>query len=664
MKKLILSLTFSLCFFLLPDIQLEAKIKLPAIFTDNMVLQQQTEAPIWGESSPRKKVKIITSWNRKQYITKADESGNWKILVKTPQYGGPYSIVISDGSILRLVNVMIGEVWLCSGQSNMEMPLAGWGKINNYEQEIAAADYPNIRLLQVEKKTSTLPLKDVEVAMGGWVECSPKTIPSFSATAYFFGRELYKNKQIPIGLIHTSWGGTLAEAWTSGSSLKTMPDFVPAIKSIEAEALTPEQAKALYDKQLADWNNEVIAKDKGFVNGQPAWSKVSFDDNDWKSIKAPGYLEKQGFPNFDGIVWLRKSIEIPESWASKRLTLSLGTIDDNDVTYFNGEEIGRTNGWDQFRNYPIPAILVEKGKAVITVRVHDTGGEGGFYGEASAMKLTDSSGNSISLSGEWKCNASLNATEISPAPRSFSDPNRCSVLFNAMLNPLIPYGIRGAIWYQGEANADRAYQYRELLPLMIKDWRQHWGKEFPFYIVQLANFKNMDGDVSASQWAELREAQLQTALHLKNTGLAVTIDIGDTKDIHPKNKQEVGRRLSLIARANAYGENISYSGPEFDSYQIEGNAIRLRFKHTEGGLVSKEKSLKGFYIAGLDHKFLSAEAKIDGDDILVSHGDIINPVAVRYAWADDPTGNLYNGAGLPASPFRTDDWPGITWNRK
>lgn len=486
--------TFLLIGFFCLSSHLFAQLSLPSMFSDNMILQQKTNIPIWGKTTPGNKVKIVTSWNKKEYIAEADENGYWITRIVTPSAGGPYEIKIIDNQAITLKNVMIGEVWLCSGQSNMEMPLAGWGKINNYEQEIENANYPNIRLFQAEKKTSNYPLSNITAADEGWQECSSATIDKFSATAFFFGRELYKNLKTPIGLIHTSWGGTHAEAWTSYESLKLMPDFRE--KSEQFAQLSPNS--------------------------------------------------------------------------------------------------------------------------------------------------TDSS--------------------ISEVLKS---PHNPTTLYNAMIAPIVPYTIKGAIWYQGESNAAKAYQYRTLFPLMINDWRTKWGTDFPFYFVQLANFMQTNEEPTESSWAELREAQMQT-LKLINTGMAVTIDIGDANDIHPKNKQDVGKRLALLARSGTYGEKrIVAMGPLYDSYIIDNGKIIISFHPSKSKLTTSDReSLKGFSIAGPDKKFYWAEAMIEGDKIVVSAATVPFPVAVRYAWADNPICNLINEAGLPASPFRTDDWPGVTIDSK
>lgn len=658
MKKLHIVLYLFLTFWAVEI--LVAKVKLPSVYSSNMVLQQQSEVPIWGCATPNKKIKIFTSWNGKSVETTANASGSWKTTITTPVYGGPYSIEISDGSKLKLENVLIGEVWLCSGQSNMEMPLAGWGKVMNYKQEIKDANYPNIRLLHVSRALSTVPLNDLKVNMDGWVECSPQTVPEFSSVAYFFGKNLFLNKNIPIGLINSSWGGTIAEAWTSGSSLKTMPDFSSSVNEMEILAANQVSIEAKYNQDLANWQKQVIDTDKGYANGQPIWLDNNLDVKEWKTMKIPSLWESEGLPDFDGVVWFRKTITIPENWINKELTLNLDKIDDEDITFFNGEEIGRGNGYDKPRSYTIPAKIVKSQKVTIVVRVMDMTGGGGIYGEPSEISLSLKGDKVINLAGLWQYKLGFDIADISQPPKSINDPNRPSALYNAMIHPIVPFTIKGVIWYQGESNALRAYQYRELFPLMIKDWRKQWNNNFPFYFVQLANFVNPKPEV----WPELREAQLQT-LHLENTGMAVAVDIGEANDIHPKNKQEVGRRLALIAQANLYKMQIPFSGPIYSSYQIEGNVIRVNFEHANEGLKAKNNnSLIGFEIAGLDHKFHIADAQIVGSSILVSSKLVENPIAVRYAWANNPTCNLYNGANLPASPFRTDDWPGITNGNK
>lgn len=652
-------------FFLLGSATLSAQVKLLPIFSDNMVLQQKVKAPIWGEATPNKVVEVTTSWNKKKHTARADEKGKWSVKVETPSAGGPYTVTISDGTPVILRNVLIGEVWICSGQSNMEMQVEGWGKITNYKQEIAEAQkYPNIRFLQVKKAISTLPVTDMSATNDGWQVCSSETLGDFSAVGYFFGRDLNKYRNVPIGLIDTTWGGTIIETWMSAEALQTMPGLKEEVEEIKLLPATKEGREEVYNQALESWRRQIIEKDRGLVDGKPIWTGVDYDTNEWKTIEVPGFMQERGLKDFNGIVWFRKEIDIPTDWENKELTLRVGQVDDSDFTYFNGVLVGETDNWMAPRSYKIPKELVKKGKAVITVRVIDSGGTGGIYGAPENVFIQKSETEKIELAGSWLYKIAMSMKEIPAMPRNTSsNPNTPTYLFNAMLNPLVPYAIKGAIWYQGESNAGQAYQYRELLPLMITDWRKQWGTDFPFYIVQLANFMTQQTKPEESAWAELREAQTRT-LHLDHTGMAVTIDIGEAFDIHPKNKQEVGRRLALAARAQTYGEKIAYSGPMYQSYKIEGNKIRISFDHIAAGLKAKgNDTLKGFAVAGVDHKFYWANAVIEGNTVVVSCPEVGFPIAVRYAWGDNPVCNLYNSAGLPASPFRTDDWRNTTYEQ-
>lgn len=635
-----------------------AKVELASLFTNNMVLQQQTEAPIWGKATPNKEVSIITSWDNQTYKIKADEAGQWRTKLNTPRAGGPYTIKVSDGKPVTLENVLIGEVWVCGGQSNMEMTMGGGRKVANYDEEIKATDYPQIRLFHVERAMSSQPLDNFGKTRGGWKVCSPATVRQFSAVAYFFGRNLYETLNIPIGLISSSVGGTPAEAWTSKASLMQMPDFRDEIEIVASTDDKVEQR--LFDKERQDWENTILTADGGFDGKSPVWAETNDVDQNWGNLTFPGEWENQGLADLDGIVWLRKTIDIPQQWAGKELLLDLGKVYDDDITFFNGTKIGQTEGVYASRTYKIPSRLVKKGKAVITIRVSDNAGKGGLPGGKNGLALglsTPANEGTISLAGDWKYKVALDFKDFAKRPKSKLDnPNRTTVLYNAMIHPMVNYAVQGVIWYQGEANCMKATQYKDLFPLLIQDWRKQWGKNLPFHFVQLANFGDRNKEPEDAPWAQLREAQLET-LSVDNTSMAVAIDVGEGNDVHPINKQDVGLRLALAARAKTYGENIPHSGPLYRSHNIEGNKIRISFKHTDKGLVAQGgASLKGFSIAGADHKFYWADAKIEGDDIIVSCPDVEIPLAVRYAWAADPECNLYNGAGLPASPFRTDRW--------
>lgn len=634
---------------------LYAKLAMPVLFSDNMVFQQQAEAPVWGTSKANKKIKVKTGWDNKVYETIADKTGKWSLKIQTPIAGGPYDLIVSGDETLTFSNVMIGEVWICSGQSNMEMPLAGWGKIADYENEIAVANHPNIRLFQVEKTTTLSPVTSLKVMGNSWLVCSPKTIPEFSATAYFFAKNLSERLNgIPIGLIHTSWGGTPAEAWTSEKSLDLLPDFKDYLAELKKVPTDLVEQKKYIENQQKEWKAQLISKDKGYLNGTVAWATTEYNDADWQTMFVSQSWEEQTLKDFDGVVWLRKTIDLPIEFSGKDLVLNLGTVDDNEITFFNGQQVGSTEGYDRNRNYTIPGKLVKAGRNVITVRVFDSGGGGGFYGDSKNVFIALGE-NKMNLSGNWKYSIGLNMKDII-IPKIMANQVMPTTLFNAMINPLVPFAIKGAIWYQGEANVDRAEQYQRLFPLMIHDWRKQWNADFPFYFVQLANYLKRDDMPQSSPWAELREAQ-QQALSLTNTGMATAIDIGNEDDIHPKNKQDVGKRLALLAAANTYCQNVVSCGPVYDSFKIDGAKIIINFNSIDGGLKSKDgKTLTGFAIAGVDQKFHRANAEIDGDKVIVSCPAVEFPVAVRYAWANNPDCNLYNTENLPASPFRTDDW--------
>lgn len=637
-------------------------ILLNPLFTDNMVLQQNQSIPVWGTAEPGGVVSVSLNGQHEKAIVGSD--GKWKVDLLPVPTGGPYELLISGKKNISIKNVMVGEVWICSGQSNMEMPLADWGKIFNYEEEISSADYPGIRLLMVDKVIANTPRENFKSE--GWKECSPETIPLFSAVAYFFGRDLHRELNVPVGLIQTAWGGTMIEAWTSGKTLKTFSEFEERVKAVESDTLTEEEKAIAKEKEKAEWPDKIeqILTDKGTLEHGFQHSVYKLDD--WQKMKLPIVWEDAGL-QIDGVVWFSREVHVPETWEGEELTLSLGKINDYDITWFNGKRVGRGIDVSESRIYKIPASIVKQGKNRIVVEVLDIGNVGGIYGPAEQMKLESVKG-SVSLTGEWNYKIDPVRIDVKKLPEKPNDNrgvNQPTVLYNSMINPLLPYGMKGAIWYQGESNVGRAYQYRTLFKAMIKDWRTVWGQgNFPFLFVQLANFMKANPQPEEDAWAELREAQTM-ALELPNTGMAVAIDIGDEKDIHPKNKQEIGRRLALNALAKVYDRKRPYSGPIYKSMNIQGNKIHLQFTHTDGGLgIKGEGSLDGFAIAADDKKFVWAEAKIEGDEIVVWNPEISKPAAVRYAWASNPVCNLINGAGLPASPFRTDSWEGITFGKE
>jgi sialate O-acetylesterase len=633
-------------------------IKVHYLFSDNMVFQQGRAIPVWGTADPGGVVKVSLSGNRREAVVGRD--GRWRVELPPVPYRGPHELCVFGADTLVFYNVMMGEVWLCSGQSNMAMPVSGSGQVLNYQEEVAGAHYPEIRLLTIPNMQSRHPLDTL--AESDWEVCSPRSVAEFSAAAYFFGRHLYKHLLVPVGLICASWGGTPVESWTSGDSLKGIPEFAEAIGLLERDTPDGEYLDRWFATQLDEWEQAIrrVDPDYGQTSGV-SWWDPKLEDSAWKRVSVPSLWEGDGMENFDGFVWYRKRLNLPASWAGADLTLNTGPIDDEDVVWFNGQEIGGENCWDCPRSYRVAAPLVRQGENVIAVRVLDTGGPGGMTGTPDEWCLTRGPHDTLSLAGLWSYRISTPLEKLPPRPTSPDDATYPSTLYNGMIAPLIPFPIRGVIWYQGEANALRAYRYRTLFPLLINDWRARWHEgDFPFLFVQLANYSDVVAQPGEASWAELREAQLKT-LALKNTGMAVAIDIGDASDIHPKNKQEVGDRLGLIARAVAYGEGIESSGPLYRGMTVEGSRVRLEFDHSQSGLMARGGGeLRGFAVAGLDRKFHWADAVIDGRTVLVSSPEVPVPVAVRYAWATNPVCNLCNAENLPASPFRTDAWPGIT----
>lgn len=622
-----------------------AKVRLPKIFTDNMVLQRDQLVKIWGWADKGEAVSV--TFNGQEVKSKADAHGQWQVTLQPMVYGGPYELTVRDkmGShVLR--NVLIGDVWICSGQSNMEMPVRGWSgdSIRDARKEIRAARYPNIRLFTVEKAMSFAPLDDL--SGGSWQECTPGNMAAFSAVAYFFGKKLNEELAIPVGLINTSWGGTNIQTWTSWETI-TQQDAYKNIKLKDLSTSRETQAKN------RERYNTALANDPGI---KEKWYDPATATSGWKKITMPEMIEHTELGNADGIVWFRKDFELESTLAGKPATINFGAIDDNDETYINGMLVGKTNNYAANRNYMIGEGVLKAGKNTIVVKVTDTGGGGGFSGTAKDLYLATGS-EQVSLAGAWMYKGAVVSTQYDvkdTGPNSFP-----SQLYNAMVAPLIPYAIKGAIWYQGESNTHEADAYRVLFPAMINDWRNKWHNDFPFVWVQLANFMQPVATPAPSNWAALREAQHQT-LAVSRTGEAVAIDIGEANDIHPKNKQDVGYRLALAALKVAYGKDLVYSGPVFKTMKVNGNAVSLEFTNEGSGLQAKGDKygyLRGFAIAGSDQRFVWAKAYIEGDTVIVFSDQVKDPVAVRYAWGNNPDdANLFNKEGLPASPFRTDTW--------
>ncbi|MBN2487300.1 MAG: 9-O-acetylesterase [Bacteroidales bacterium] len=664
MKKLfplLLALTIVACSDNTPE------MVLPSLISSHMVLQQNSTVALWGKTNAETKVNVEASWGATSKV-EADKNGNWKTTLNTPPAGGPYTLTFSARKTSVVVeDVLIGEVWLCSGQSNMEMPLKGWppnDTINNSAQEIASANYPEIRMFTVERNLSFVPL---DSCRGKWEVCSPETAGGFSATAYFFARELNNKLNVPIGLLHSSWGGTPAESWTSARFLEDVHGFENVSEDIANASDGINKLKQWFDGlDSIDINN--FRNNSSFAGtkfGDSNFSLPEFNDSTWNTMQLPVLWESTALKAFDGVVWFRKKFILPANLYPEGFELHLGPVDDMDAAYINGIKIGSTEDdgfWSQSRVYPIPQSALKEGENLVAVRVIDNRGNGGIYGNNISVKK----GNKVvvDLTGDWKYNPSAvffrnNLYKFAEGDKSFEnmpsvnyplEQNTPTLLYNAMIAPLVPYVIKGAIWYQGESNVGRADQYRQLFPAMIKNWRNDWGLgDFSFYYVQIAPYNY--GTDMGNAVAELRDAQ-RSAMSQKNVGMVVTMDIGNPNNIHPGNKQEVGRRLALWALANDYRvKGLGYFGPFYKTDSLAGNTLIVEFDNADS-LFFTGNNLTGFEIAGSDGVFYPANAEIKGSSVVVALKKVKQPVAARYGWDDDVVPNLFGQQGLPAAPFR------------
>jgi sialate O-acetylesterase len=649
------------------------QLTLPSVFADNMVLQQKTKVNLWGTSAAGDKIEIKASWGKTAVAT-ADANGKWKAQLETVAAGGPYSLTVKGSkSTIELKNVLLGEIWICSGQSNMEMPLKGWmpnNPVQNSADEIASATNTNIRMFTVPRAISVVPQTNCK---GNWFIESPQTAGDFSATAFFFAKKLYAELKVPIGLLFTSWGGTPAESWIPGDVLSTNFDFTDKVKALSsAEEQEAQLHQWLENHPKVDLSKKKQDADlwKNLEFSDAACATEAISDAEWNTMKLPVSWESTAVGEFDGVIWFRKWVDIPASWSGKDLVIALPGIDDMDRTYFNGQLVGASEVeglWSTPRNYTVPAALLKPGKNLIAVRVLDNQGGGGINGTVVPMRLQlkDDASQFIDISGEWAYqpvaelrnkiffvfDAAKRDYQLRPKLSVALGSGTPTVLYNAMIAPLVPYTIKGAIWYQGETNVGRGKQYETLFPMLINSWRKNFGQgDFPFYFAQIAPY--IYSGVDNSESAEIRNAQRLT-LSLKNTGMAVLSDIGNVKDIHPANKEAVGNRLAFWTLDKDYGKKIIPSGPLYQSMKIEGNKIRLSFTYTGKGLMAKDGILKGFEIAGADGKYIPAEAAIDNNTVVVSANGIAAPVSVRYGWTNGFEGSLFNQNGLPASCFST-----------
>ena len=667
------SVLFVIFFTMILSAQEKNLIEIPAIFSDNMVLQQNTEVNFWGKAIVGLNVNATGSWGAAAN-TQVQSDGKFNLKLKTPLAGGPFQVYLQIGDTTIIYkNVLMGEVWICSGQSNMEMPLMGWPPndlISNSENEIKTANNQNIRLFTVAHAVSNV--KEFN-CIGSWDVLSPQSASSFSAAAYFFGKKLFDELKIPIGLIHSSWGGTPVEAWTGSDYLKTIGTFDNVLLDLKnSEAELKYYKEWLYKHKIIDLrNNKSDLKWENLSFDDENCSDINFDDKNWREINLPKGWEATEVGNVDGAIWFRKKISIPESWKNQELMLNLGPIDDMDRTFINGKFVGgyeRDGFWQKERSYVVSKELTQENELTIAIRVIDNQGGGGLYGKAEQVNIHPVNSNEIiSLAGNWKYlvaaeyrdskffvfGSENNDYYLKPELKVQPSAYTPTCLYNGMINPLVPYNLRGAIWYQGESNTGKPKQYAALFPLMIKNWREDWKLgSFPFYFVQIAPYEY--DDLTHSEL--LRESQLK-ALAVENTGMAVTLDIGNPKNIHPGNKKDVGERLALWALAKTYNKKVTYSGPIYKSMKVEREKIFLSFDHSKSGIIIKElNGDNNFQIAGKDKIFKKAKVKIEKEKLIVFSDEVKNPVAVRYAFTNTAEATFFNKEGLPASSFRTDDW--------
>jgi sialate O-acetylesterase len=616
------------------------------IFSDNMVMQRGRDNTIWGWSQPGDIVQVSIGANTEK--SRADNSGRWEVKLAPPETSGPWSMRISgQKQTLEVKNILVGDVWLGGGQSNMALPLKF---AEDGDAEVKAANEPDIRYFTVSGHAA---YHHTDVIEGSWKVVSPDTADSISAVGYYFARKLHDEVHAPIGLIIDAVGGTPAESWTSAQSLAPLTDFDPELAEL----------KRLTDSGAPEYGNFVMHwYDRYDVGLKGNWKKADFDDTGWKPVTIPGGFAELGVPDTPALVWFRKEINLPDPLPAAPSIIALGSIERMDTVYINGTEVGSSAWVENPRRYFIPPAVLKPGSNVIAVRVLKTKPVGGFLSKPEDLYLKLGDGAQIPLAGAWKGEISVDARPPQPLPMAYENwPVMPAVLYEGMLAPIAPLSVRGVIWYQGEQNSDRGYQYRKILPVMIKDWRNLFQQpDLPFYVAGLPAFQPRQADPTDDGWADLRESQSLTVASVPHTCLAVTIDTGEADNIHPKEKKPVGDRLAACALAGAYGRSVVSSGPTLTSVDQLPDALRLHFAHADGGLVVKGDKLGEFSVAGEDGKWVWADAKIDGNTIVVSSPAVVHPLVVRYAWQSNPLATFFNGASFPAVPFRTDAYPLVT----
>lgn len=624
-----------------------SQVRLPRLVRDSMVIQRDARVRIWGWASAGEKISV--RFLGKNYSCKTDNSGKWSVMLAPTAAGGPYTMDIKGRNNIHLSEILVGDVWLCSGQSNMvhQMTLHSV----RYAADIEKAGNPMIRHFWIPTLTS-LRGPEEDLPAGSWKSANPADVLDFSAVAYFFARDIYERYHIPIGLINASVGGTPIEAWTSEEGLREFPGLLATITKNKDTAYVNTQQRAARLAMAARPNQ---INDKGLTGPLP-WYDPNYLPKGWRRIHLPGFWEDQGLKDLNGVVWYRKEINLPASMEGKEARVFLGRIVDADVLYINGKQVGQTFYQYPQRRYRVPAGLLRSGKNLFVIKLTNTNGKGGFVTDKPYCIFSGK--DTVDLQGDWDYQVGEVYDPIAGnLPAGIALQNQPAALFNAMIAPVTPYAIRGFLWYQGESNVSRADQYLALERAQVADWRKRWNQEsLPYFFVQLPGFMDRTFQPVESQWAVLREAQ-RLAGSIPHTGMVIAIDLGEWNDIHPDRKKEVGDRLALLARRWVYGDsNLVCSGPLFSKATLAGDSIVLEFTNTGSGLISSDgEALTQFAIAGADKKFVWARARIVGNTVVVSSERITAPRYVRYGWSDNPDGaNLYNREGLPASPFRTD----------
>lgn len=658
-----------------------AEVRLPSIISDHMVLKKSAAAPIWGWADANEEVTV--SLDGQTATTKAAPDGTWRVELNLKSAApGPFDLLVNGKNSLKVSDVLIGEVWVASGQSNMEFPLRN---TVDSEAEIAQSGNPLLRQFLVPHAAKPKPAEDCS---GKWVVATPQTTGSFSGAGYYFAKFLQEELKTPVGFINDAWGSTCIEAWTSDQSIETIPQLKKGKDSRNQALAEYPRLKSDFVSQFQKWLKKTNREDRECSDISPFAAETLSSTEGWTAVRLPGDVAASGLPS-NGAIWLRKEVVVPSQSADQSWSLRLGPFEGFERVYWNGKLMEETSlqnypGAGSSHHYYLPANVVKAGTNILALRI---------FAPTGTIKMTADLGfGSISLAGEWMIKAEyelpkLDSAEAAKAPNPPKIPSGeldiAGYLFNGMINPLLPYGISGVIWYQGESNVKRAWQYRTTLPLLIKDWRRHWKRDdLPFYLCQLPSYNGKNDQPKESSWAELREAQ-SLACRLPHTGVAILVDLGESGNVHPGNKRTVGKRLADLVLAKEYGKEGVFTGPTYDSIEIQGRQVRVRFAVPTGGLMAKPVSdtytvstqskqtapltrnspkseIEGFAICGSDRKWVWADARIDGDTVLVWSDLISDPMAVRYAWSDNPTCNLYNQAGLPAAPFRSDDFPAQT----